>query len=142
MHYRHHHRDCQSIIDLSIFSSQSHHCFHCYNCQEHHLYQRHLCHHYQHRATNDVHDSNLCRLFLWIFSIAVVVGTAGIILQVKYCDLIFQSEKLGKKHHFFAQKPKFCEINYSMQAPSLYDLRPAIDELLSEIQQEKAPIRV
>ena len=25
---------------------------------------------------------NLCRLFLWIFSIAVVVGTAGIILQV------------------------------------------------------------
>lgn len=50
----------------------------------------------------------LDRLFLWIFSIAVVVGTAGIILQ----------------------------------APSLYDLRPAIDELLSEIQQEKAPIRV
>merc|ERR1712088_670402 len=48
----------------------------------------------------------LDRLFLWIFSIAVVVGTAGIILQ----------------------------------APSLYDLRPAIDELLSEIQQEKAPI--
>merc|ERR1711910_23865 len=50
----------------------------------------------------------LDRLFLWIFSIAVIVGTAGIILQ----------------------------------APSLYDLRPAIDELLSEIQQEKAPIRV
>ena len=44
--------------------------------------------------------SPLPRLFLWIFSIAVVVGTAGIILQ----------------------------------APSLYDLRPAIDELLSEIQ--------
>ena len=40
------------------------------------------------------------------------------------------------------KKPNFCEINSSMQAPSLYDLRPAIDELLSEIQQEKAPIRV
>jgi len=42
----------------------------------------------------------LDRLFLWIFSVAVVVGTAGIILQ----------------------------------APSLYDLRPAIDEMLSEIE--------
>lgn len=42
----------------------------------------------------------LDRLFLWIFSVAVVVGTAGIILQ----------------------------------APSLYDLRPAIDEYLSEIE--------
>merc|ERR1719150_362115 len=41
----------------------------------------------------------LDRLFLWIFTIAVVVGTAGIILQ----------------------------------APTLYDTRPAIDEQYSEI---------
>jgi len=40
------------------------------------------------------------RLFLWIFTVAVLVGTAGIILQ----------------------------------APTLYDTRPAIDEELSEIE--------
>eukprot|EP00090_Calanus_glacialis_P003422 TRINITY_DN12536_c0_g1_i1.p1 TRINITY_DN12536_c0_g1~~TRINITY_DN12536_c0_g1_i1.p1 ORF type:complete len:457 (-),score=107.08 TRINITY_DN12536_c0_g1_i1:430-1767(-) len=40
------------------------------------------------------------RMFLWIFTVAVIVGTAGIILQ----------------------------------APTLYDTRPAIDELLSEIE--------
>jgi len=48
----------------------------------------------------------LDRLFLWIFSVAVVVGTAGIILQ----------------------------------APSLYDLRPAIDEMLSEIEAVAKPM--
>jgi len=42
----------------------------------------------------------LDRLFLWIFTIAVIVGTAGIILQ----------------------------------APTLYDTRPAIDEQYSEIE--------
>jgi len=42
----------------------------------------------------------LDRLFLWIFTIAVIVGTAGIILQ----------------------------------APTLYDTRPAIDEQISEIE--------
>merc|ERR1719158_1335163 len=42
----------------------------------------------------------LDRLFLWIFTIAVLVGTTGIILQ----------------------------------APTLYDTRPAIDEQYSEIE--------
>jgi len=50
----------------------------------------------------------LDRLFLWIFSVAVVVGTAGIILQ----------------------------------APSLYDLRPAIDEMLSEIEAVAKPMGI
>ncbi|XP_023320277.1 acetylcholine receptor subunit alpha-like [Eurytemora carolleeae] len=47
----------------------------------------------------------LDRLFLWIFTIAVLVGTAGIILQ----------------------------------APTLYDTRPAIDQKLSEIDINLKP---
>ena len=74
---------------------------------------------------------NHFRLFLWIFSIAVIVGTAGIILQVR------------RSHtSFFAAFLPLHDFKILCQAPSLYDLRPAIDELLSEIQQEKAPIRV
>ena len=102
------------------------------------------------------------RLFLWIFSIAVVVGTAGIILQVKSPAIeTYSNVELANDffcipntthihntwRNFFTitcltLKMELFNFFFNVQAPSLYDLRPAIDELLSEIQQEKAPIRV
>ena len=54
---------------------------------------------------------NLCRLFLWIFSIAVVVGTAGIILQVNshtmntYSNVqTWQCFKRKSQLYFFCKK--------------------------------------
>ena len=97
-HYRHHHHDCQHYRFVHIFLSKSS------------LFSLLQLSRASPSPTpslsslsalsNDAHDSNLCRLFLWIFSIAVVVGTAGIILQVKYCDLFFSVGEIRKKYLF------------------------------------------
>lgn len=65
----------------------------------------------------------LDRLFLWIFTLAVLAGTAGIILQVRiYC---FGTER--KMEHYF-----IINFNFLSQAPTLYDDRPAITKEVAE----------
>ena len=65
----------------------------------------------------------LDRLFLWIFSVAVVGQFKG---WNKY-QLLIQSVSVGT-------------AGIILQAPSLYDLRPAIDEMLSEIEAVAKPM--
>ena len=77
---------------------------------------------------------NLFRLFLWIFSIAVIVGTAGIILQVRLHTVESDSNVLTKN---LRERVKLANIKVLLrlcplhdthnlqilrQAPSLYDL--------------------
>ena len=62
------------------------------------------------------------RLFLWIFTVAVLVGTAGIILQVMMTILVVS---------FMKQVTTDDEFHH--QAPTLYDDRDPIDYRLSEI---------
>ena len=63
------------------------------------------------------------RLFLWIFTVAVLVGTAGIILQVMMMMMVVVS--------FMMQVTTDDEFHH--QAPTLYDDRDPIDYRLSEI---------
>ena len=63
------------------------------------------------------------RLFLWIFTVAVLVGTAGIILQVMVMMILVVS--------FMMQVTTDDEFHH--QAPTLYDDRDPIDYRLSEI---------
>ena len=63
------------------------------------------------------------RLFLWIFTVAVLVGTAGIILQVMMMMIVVVS--------FMMQVTTDDEFHH--QAPTLYDDRDPIDYRLSEI---------
>ena len=62
------------------------------------------------------------RLFLWIFTVAVLVGTAGIILQVMMMMMVVS---------FMMQVTTDDEFHH--QAPTLYDDRDPIDYRLSEI---------
>ena len=62
------------------------------------------------------------RLFLWIFTVAVLVGTAGIILQVMMMMILVVS---------FMMPMMTDEFHH--QAPTLYDDRDPIDYRLSEI---------
>ena len=72
---------------------------------------------------------NFFRLFLWIFSIAVIVGTAGIILQVRLHTVESDSNVLTQN---LRERVKvllhLCPLHDThnlqilRQAPSLYDL--------------------
>ena len=65
------------------------------------------------------------RLFLWIFTVAVLVGTAGIILQVMMMNMMILAVS------FMMQVTTDDEFHH--QAPTLYDDRDPIDYRLSEI---------
>ena len=66
------------------------------------------------------------RLFLWIFTVAVLVGTAGIILQVMMTMMLILVVV-----SFMMQVTTDDEFHH--QAPTLYDDRDPIDYRLSEI---------
>lgn len=72
----------------------------------------------------------LDRLFLWLFTIAVVVGTAGIILQGLYYLLFVNIFFII---FFFKIKTFFLCTKIWTKAPTLYDTRVPIDIKMSEI---------
>ena len=72
------------------------------------------------------------RMFLWIFTLAVL---GNVFLSYFHTKAMYKNvESIFVKQGFTLLKCPVGTAGIILQAPTLYDDRPAIDELLSEIE--------